>query len=256
MVEAEPVKKDNAVTVSTFLYKRIFCRYGPPLELVSDRGTHFLNEVIEELTREYWVKHRKTTPYHPKTNGLTERANGIIGKILNKTVAAHKTDWDVKLYSAVYAYNLAYKTTTGQTPYFLAFGQHSLVPIEFEVPSLRVALEDRLPAVLSLRERAYQLEKLEEAREDSSKRLAHQQQLTKKYHDKKLRSTPLQVGELVLLYDSRYMHFPGKLHTRWLGPYIVHAVFHNGSVQVGTLDGEIFPVRVHFDRLKKYYTGV
>jgi len=84
LVEARPTAKDDAKTVASFLYEQIFCRYGPPLELVSDRGTHFLNATIKELTDRYWVKHRKTTPYHPKANGLTERANGIIGKILNR----------------------------------------------------------------------------------------------------------------------------------------------------------------------------
>jgi transposase InsO family protein len=51
-------------------------RFGHPLELVSDRGTHFLNDVIVDLTTKYLIKHRKTTPYNPKANGLTERANG------------------------------------------------------------------------------------------------------------------------------------------------------------------------------------
>jgi hypothetical protein len=55
------------------------------------------------LTTKYLIKHRKTTPYNPKANGLTERANGIVGKILNKMVSAYKTDWDRKLPSAVHA---------------------------------------------------------------------------------------------------------------------------------------------------------
>ena len=252
-VEAKPTTKDDARTVAKFLYEQIFCRFGPPLELVSDRGKHFLNQTVEEMTRLYWVKHRKTTPYHPKANGLTERANGIIGKILNKTVAVHKTDWDVKLFAAVYAYNLAYKGTTGQTPYYLVFGQHSLVPVEFEVPSLRVTVEERMAADQSLRERSYALEHLEEARKHAGHRLENQQKITKKAHDKKLKPIPLAIGDLVLLYDSRFVHFPGKLHTRWLGPYVVQALFSNGSVQVAGIEGEIFPVRVHFDRLKKYY---
>jgi transposase InsO family protein len=253
-VEARPTSKDNALTVARFMYEQIFTRFGPPLELVSDRGTHFLNEMIEELTNHYLIKHRKTTPYHPKANGLTERANGIIGKILNKTVAAHKTDWDNKLYSAVYSYNLAFKTTTGHSPYYLVFGQYSLVPVEFEVPTLRVSLEERMEADQSLMERAYQLEELEELREDASKQVRRKQAKIKKQHDKRLRKTTfLLAGQLVLLYDSRYAHFPGKLHTRWLGPYVVHQVFQNGSIQLETLEGEVFSTRVHHDRLKRYF---
>ena len=104
-VEAKPTRKNDAATAATFLFEDIMMRFGHPLELVSDRGTHFLNDVIYDITTKYLINHRKTTPYNPKANGLTERANGIIGKVLNKLVAAHKTDWDLKLPSAVHAYN-------------------------------------------------------------------------------------------------------------------------------------------------------
>ena len=97
-------------------------RFGYPLELVSDRGKHFLNDVVFDITSRYSIKHRKTTPYNPKANGLTERANGIVGNILNKMVSAHKTDWDLKLPSAIHAYNTSEKKTTGKSPFFLVFG--------------------------------------------------------------------------------------------------------------------------------------
>lgn len=66
-------------------------RFGYPLKLVSDRGTHFLNDVIVDMTTKYAIEHQKTTPYNPKANRLTERSNGIVGKKLNKMVSAHKT---------------------------------------------------------------------------------------------------------------------------------------------------------------------
>jgi hypothetical protein len=93
-VEARATRKNDAQTLASFLFEEVMMRFGHPLELVSDRGTHFLNDVIMDLTTKYLIKHRKTTLYNPKANGLTERANGIVGKILNKMVSAHKTDWD------------------------------------------------------------------------------------------------------------------------------------------------------------------
>lgn len=94
-------------------------RFGYPLEMVSDRGTHFLNEIIKDITIKYAIRHRKTTPYNPKANGQTERSNGTIGRMLNRMVAMHKTDWDQKLASVVHAYNTTKKTTTGKTPHRL-----------------------------------------------------------------------------------------------------------------------------------------
>ena len=96
--------------------------FGHPLELVSNRRKHFFNDVIVNITSRYLIKHQMTTPYNLKANGLTKRANRIVGKILKKMVFAHKTDWDQKLPSAVHVYNTSEKKTTGRSPYFLVFG--------------------------------------------------------------------------------------------------------------------------------------
>ena len=129
-VEARSTKRNDAATAAGFLFEEIMMRFGHPLELVSDRGKHFLNDVIYNITTRYLIKHQKTTPYNPKANGLTERANGIVGKSLNKMVSAHKTDWDLKLPLADHAYNTSKKVTTGKSPYFLVFGQTALHGIE------------------------------------------------------------------------------------------------------------------------------
>ncbi|KAL2634169.1 hypothetical protein R1flu_005648 [Riccia fluitans] len=77
MVEAEATRRDDATTVAAFLFERIVCRYGMPLELVSDRGTHFVNDLIQEMAVQYGIKHRRTTLYNPKANGLTESPMGF-----------------------------------------------------------------------------------------------------------------------------------------------------------------------------------
>ena len=142
-------------------------RFGHPLELVSDRGKHFLNDVIYNITTQYLIKHRKTTPYNPKANGLTERANGIVGKALNKMVSAHKTDWDLKLPSAVHAYNTSKKVTTGKSPYFLVFGQTALHGIEMEIETYRIIAARTGNRNLDLTTRLLAIEDLEEAREEA-----------------------------------------------------------------------------------------
>ena len=79
-VEVRATVKNDALTAATFLFEEIMMRFGHPLELVSDRGKFFLNDVIFNITSRYSIKHRKMTPSNPKANGLTERANRIIGK--------------------------------------------------------------------------------------------------------------------------------------------------------------------------------
>ena len=137
-VEARATVKNDALAAATFLFEEIMMRFGHPLELVSDRGKHFLNDVIINITSRYLIKYRNTSPYNPKANGLTERANGIVEKILNKMVSAYKVDWDQKLPSAIHAYNTSEKKTTRKSPYFLVFGQTALYGIEMEVETLKV----------------------------------------------------------------------------------------------------------------------
>ncbi|MCO5557602.1 hypothetical protein L7F22_011168 [Adiantum nelumboides] len=68
-VEAKAIAKNDAKAIALFLYENIFTRYGLPIEIVSDKGTHFINEVIEFLWNEFMVIHQKSAPYHPQANG-------------------------------------------------------------------------------------------------------------------------------------------------------------------------------------------
>jgi hypothetical protein len=57
---------------------------------------------------------------------------------------------------------------------------------------------------------------------------------------------------LVLLYNNRHKEFPGKLHTRWMGPYQVCQIFPNGSLQLENLQGQWLDTRVNGSRVKKH----
>ena len=73
--QAKAIKAADAKQIAIFLHENIISCFGCPKILVSDRGSHFLNEAIEELTKLFQINHWKTTPYHPQTDGLAERVN-------------------------------------------------------------------------------------------------------------------------------------------------------------------------------------
>ena len=252
-VEARATRRNDANTAAEFLFEDIMMRFGHPLELVSDRGTHFLNDVIADITTKYLINHRKTTPYNPKANGLTERANGIVGKMLNKMVSAHKTDWDEKLASAIHAYNTSEKKTTGRSPYFLVFGQEVLHGIEMEVETYRVLAARYGNRIPDSEFRLLAIEDLEEVRRDALEQTKKVQALRKEEFDEKVpTSHGIEEGGMVLLYDNRYKEFPGKLHTRWMGPFKVTQIFPNGSLQLEDLQGNWLDTRVNGSRVKRY----
>ena len=163
-VKARPTRKNDTATTTIFLFEDIMMWFGHPLKIVSDRGTHFLNDVICDITTKYLISHRKMTLYNPKANGLTERANRIIRKVLNKMVAAHKMDCDLKLPSAIHAYNTSKKQTTKRDPYFLVFGQVAVHEIELDLETHQIMATRVGNQIQDLNARIVTIADLEEAR--------------------------------------------------------------------------------------------
>jgi transposase InsO family protein len=110
-VEARALKDNTATSTARFIFEEIITKFGCPIELVSDQGSHFLNVTIQILTKTFMVLHRKSTTYYLQANGQAESTNKVIKSILTKIVYANRTDWDTKLYAALWAYRTAYKVT-------------------------------------------------------------------------------------------------------------------------------------------------
>ncbi|OAE30483.1 hypothetical protein AXG93_3902s1000 [Marchantia polymorpha subsp. ruderalis] len=219
-------------------------------------ATDYATKMVEaEATRrDDALKHRKTTPYNPKANGLTEKSKGLLCKILLKVTVSHAHDWDTKLPGALWAYRTAEKVTTKQTPYNLTYGQHPILPIEFEVPTHRLLDRRRLGEEESQLYRLIEgVVSLEERRQEAKHQTEQIQLKRKEAYDKQIRPVTLLKGDLALPYDSRHARFPGKLHLRWMRPYRVVEVFSNGSIQLADLSRQMLGTRVNGWRVKKYY---
>ena len=251
--EAKAVKADTAEHAATFMYENIISRFGVPKILVSDRGTHFLNSLIREMTDKFKIDHRKTTPYHPQTNGQTEQVNGILVSILRKMVLDSKRDWNTKLMAALWAYRTTYKVTTHATLFSLVYGLEATLPIEYEVESLRVAIDSRLTGKQSLRNRLTDLEELDEHRRTAVQYIKAIQRRKKIIFDKRHKKRTFQPGMMVMIQDARKLEFSGKFDAVWLGPYLMHSVFPNNSLQLETLNGELFPTCTSESRCKEYW---
>ena len=141
-VEATSYAKLNTVKVATFIRSHIICRYGVPHKLISDRGVHFRGEV-DTLLQRYGIQHHKSSAYRPQINGAVEAANKNIKRILRKMIKTSR-DWSEKLPFALWAYRTSFRTSTGAIPYSLVYGMEAILPVEIEMRSLRVALEQQI----------------------------------------------------------------------------------------------------------------
>ncbi|KAA3471415.1 RNA-directed DNA polymerase [Gossypium australe] len=142
-VEAALYANVTKLAVSKFLKKEIICRYGMPERIISDNALNLKNSTITEVCSQYKTRHHNLSPYRPKMNGAVEAANKNIKKIVGKMTETYK-DWHEKLPFTLYAYRTSIRTSTRATPFSLVYGMEIVLPIEVEIPSLRVLSELKL----------------------------------------------------------------------------------------------------------------
>ncbi|XP_021371504.1 uncharacterized protein LOC110462052 [Mizuhopecten yessoensis] len=104
--EVKAIRTKTAEEIALFITETI-CRHGTPEVILTDNGREFCNQVNDNLCRQLNIDHRVTTPYHPQTNGLTERNNQTICSALTKqqkrshAQAKQKTYYDKKNESTI-----------------------------------------------------------------------------------------------------------------------------------------------------------
>ena len=132
-VEAFPTRTNDHREVLRF-DTCIFARYGFPRAIISDGGSHFNNAHFRALLKKYGVHHHVTTPYYPQENGQVEVSNREVKTILKKIIHPNGKDWAHKLLDALWAYQTAYKTPMGMSPFWLIFGKvcHLLIELEHQ----------------------------------------------------------------------------------------------------------------------------
>nr|GFA70097.1 reverse transcriptase domain-containing protein [Tanacetum cinerariifolium] len=131
------------------------------------------------------------------------------------TVGENRALWSDKLEDALWAFRTAYKTSIGCTPYRLVYGKACHLSHEIEHKAYWVLKQTNFDLRTAGDHRKLQLNELSELRDQAYENSLIYKERTKKLHDDKIKNRIFNVGDQVLLFNSRLKIFSGKLKSRW-----------------------------------------
>ena len=243
--EAVPLKEISSEAVAEALID-IYSRVGIPEEVISDRGTQFISEYMEEFARLLGMKQMPTTPYHAMANGLVERFNGTLKSMLKKLCHQEPRQWHRYINPALFAYREVPQESTGFSPFELLYGRTVRGPMDI----LRQlwTQDDADGETKSSYQHVFDLRaKLEDTMELAQKALEGNKQRYKHYFDKKAKKREFQEGDKVLILLPTNHN---KLLMHWQGPYNVEEKVGINAYRV-QVKGK--SRTYHANLLKKYY---
>ena len=239
-MEAYAVPDQQAETVARRFVLDFVSRLGAPLRLVSDQGRQFVSEIMKDVCKLLQIVQTRTTPYRPSANGLVERFNGNLLKMLKAYCSEHGSSWDEYLPLVMAAYRATVHPSTRFTPNYLMFGREVNTPIELAVPSPSQEVQTATGYGQELEEALFR------AYNSAREFLGRAGERQKRAYDGRTHTDQYELGDYVY---CRNPQLTGKLSPFWIGPFVV--LSHRGG-PLYLLQGKKRAMMVHQDRMKKY----
>jgi transposase InsO family protein len=208
--EAFALKNKSAKSVAEVLLNEVIPRHGCPQTIISDRGTEFVNAVIGDLTRQLRVAHIRTSPYHPQSNGKTERFHRYMNDCLAKYSHREPRDWDLYIPTMLMAYRVITNETTEKSPFLFMYGRDPVLPIDTLLqPKLKYMGDDYVPTTL---------QRLHHVFLDAKQNIRATQDTNQRLANKNSKQETFSPGDAVHYYDISYsqnQEQTPKLQSKW-----------------------------------------
>ena len=238
------IENKEAVTVGKAVFERWICKFGTPLEIVTDNGREFCNALSKELYKLLQIKHSTTTPYWPQCNSQAEVANKTIQKYLASFVNESTLDWPLYMAPMAFAYNTSLHRSIKSTPFFLTYGTQPRYP-SFPNPEVQRYYGESQAAEW------YQT--LQQCRQLAAQHNMDATTKAEQDYNKSARPHHFQPGQAVWLNEQNYLGRNRKLAPHWNGPYTIIRVFDQGVVELQLPNRKL---RVNVGRIKPYVTPI
>jgi transposase InsO family protein len=255
--EASPLRSATAKNLAKFFWEYLYCRYGAPLEVVTDNGPE-VKEAFDRLLKRLDIPQIRITPYNHHTNGVVECGHFIIQEALVKTCKDKLSEWPQRLPEIMFANRIITSRVTGFSPYRLLHATDPLLPLDlaeatFLVEDFHTNMSPEDLLVLRARQIAKHPTDVARAAETLRKaRFASKRQFEVRFF-KRLAKIAHHPGDLVLVRNTAVeMSHDRKHKPRYLGPYEVAKRTLKGNYQLKELDGTLLSYTYAAYRLLPY----
>ena len=205
-----------------------YSRVGVPEEVLSDLGTQFTSDCMKEASRLLSIRRLTTSPYHPACNGLAEKFNGTLKRMLRRLCHEQPRQWHRFINPLLFAYREARQEATGFSPFELLYGRTVRGPVQI----LRElwSEEEEVPEVTKNYQYVLELrEKLDETMKLAQADLEKNQGRSKNLYNRKAKKRSFQVGDKILLLLPTDLN---KLLMQWKGPFEIKGTKWGNNYQV------------------------
>ena len=124
-----PTPNKSALTKVKAYMNNVYCWFGGSYKILTDNGTEFKNDLIDQVAKELGVEHKIfTPPYHPQSNGKIEAFHYFLKACIAKHIN-QIGEWDEVVPLACAAYNFLPNEYSRESPFFLMFGRDPILPL-------------------------------------------------------------------------------------------------------------------------------
>lgn len=239
-VEAYPLPSKNAEIVASALVNNFILRYGLPRDLVSDRGSEFISNTMQQVCKILNITQLTSTAYHHQTIGSLENSHKHLIAFLRIQTQNQPHSWSTWVPFWCFSYNTTVHTETKYTPYELVFGKQCVLPSH---------LSSTIDPLYNSFDYPLQLKyKLQVSQQDAKKNLELSKHLRKEHYDSYINPITYKAGDFLLLKNEACT---SKLDSVYIGPF---EVVKDCGVNVIILDKFNKQKTVHKNRTKMYFS--
>lgn len=232
----KPTFDQTALTAARTIVDEVCLIYNFPKIIVSDNGPAFISETFVQMAKLLEIKHIKTTPYHPQSNGGIERYHRTLGQYVRAYAQKQTDNWHKFISYFTFSYNSTVHTTTGFAPHTLVFGFDIEIPISTKKARPNYNYDSYHAELLS------QMKYMHECtRELIQKRKLENKRI---YDKKNVKNLILKRNDLVLLLNDSKTN---KFDDRYTGPYRVEEIVSDAVTKIKRKNKSVI---VHNDKLK------